>query len=473
MTRRILGDFSSLWLTVFMRIGSDQNGMHDGPAILAIGDVHLGTACSGVPDEISSWGLDPKDLTPAAALKLSVDFAIEQKLDAVLFAGDVVESTNARFEAILPLENSIRRLLDAGIQVMAVAGNHDVEALPRLAALIDGFILLGAGGRWEARTITKNQTPVAEVIGWSFGERYVRQSPVAQLLAEPLDKPSTSIPRIGLLHADLDASGGHYAPIRQAELDNTGYDAWLLGHIHKPSLESPSVSTGSPPSGYLGSLIGLDPSESGPHGPWLVRISNSGNLDLNQVPLAPLRWEHVSVSIDGLEHVEDVPDRLLSEAESLVRQLSQAGVAPRALGLRVQLTGSSPRYEEIRQRISAGEWNMLGRVVDDTAVFFNRIIDSMELRLDLADIAAGDDPAALMAQRLLTLQHDDDRSRALLEVARAELSHIAREDHWSPLQDQRGATDPLSDDSLRNLLLQSGKAALNAMLSRGVQDDRP
>ncbi len=445
--------------------------MEEDAAILAIGDVHLGTACSGVPDEISSWGLDPGELTPAAALKLSIDFAIEQKLDAVLFAGDVVESTNARFEAMLPLEEGIRRLLDAGIQVIAVAGNHDVEALPRLAALIDGFTLLGAGGRWESRAITKNKAPVAEVIGWSFGERFVRQSPVAQLLAEPVEKPSSPIPRIGLLHADLDASGGHYAPIRQAELDNTGYDAWLLGHIHKPSLDSLTASTDSRPSGYLGSLVGLDPSEAGPHGPWILRVPYGGSLHMEQVPLAPLRWEHVSVSIDGLEHVEDVPDRLLNEAGKIVRQLGESGATPRALGLRVRLIGASPRYEEIRQRIAAGEWNGLGRVVDGTAVFFNKIIDAMELRLDLAEIAKGDDPAALMAQRLLILQHDDDRSRALLEKVRAELGNVVREDLWSPVQDHRNATDPLSDDALRDLLFRSGKAALNAMLSGNAQVD--
>ena len=299
--------------------------MDEGAAILAIGDVHLGTACSGVPDELSSLGLDPRDLTPAATLALSIDFAIEEKLDAVLFAGDVVESTNSRFEAMRPLEEGIRRLLKAGIQVIAVAGNHDVEALPRLAALIDGFTLLGAGGQWEAKMITKNQSPVAEIIGWSFGERFVRQSPVAQLLEEPLETPSSPIPRIGLLHADLDAAGGHYAPIRQVELDNTGYDAWLLGHIHKPSLERLSASTNFRPSGYLGSLAGLDPSETGPHGPWLLRISNGGDLHLEHVPLAPLRWEYATVSIDGLEHVEDVPDRLLGEAKRFVRQLAVRG----------------------------------------------------------------------------------------------------------------------------------------------------
>ena len=117
--------------------------MSDRVLILAIGDVHLGAACSGLPGEIDSWGVDPAELTPATALRRAVDFAIEKGVDAALFAGDVVDGDNARFEAMAPLEESVRRLLDKGIGVMAVAGNHDFEALPRLAALIDGVTLLG------------------------------------------------------------------------------------------------------------------------------------------------------------------------------------------------------------------------------------------------------------------------------------------------------------------------------------------
>lgn len=442
--------------------------MEECAAILAIGDIHLGTTCSGVPAEAAGWGVDARELSPAAALKLSVDFAIKQKVDAVLFAGDVVESTNARFEAILPLEEAIRRLLNVRIQVMAVAGNHDVEALPRLAALIDGFVLLGAGGQWESRVITRNHAPVAEVIGWSFGERYVRQSPVAQLLAAPLAAPAESIPRIGLLHADLDASGGYYAPIKQRELDDTGFDAWILGHIHRPSLEKLSVA---PPSGYLGSLVGLDPSETGPHGPWIIRVANSGQLQLEQVPLAPLRWERVSVSIDGLEHLEDVPDRLSREAARVVRNLNANGFPPRALGLRVDLTGSSPLYAQVRQKLGAGEWNGMPRVVDGTVVFIDRVIDSMELPLDLHQIAKGDDPAALLAQRLLRLQGDDSRSRELLEMARVELRGTSQDDLWSPLWEHRSATDPLSDEAVRDLLARSGRAILSAMLSRRAEGE--
>ena len=445
--------------------------MNDRAAIVAIGDVHLGTRCSGVPGIVSSWGIEPNELTPAAALRLAVDLAVEEQVDAVLFAGDVVESTNARFEAISPLEECIRRLLDSGIEVIAVAGNHDVEALPRMASLLEGFTLLGAGGSWESRTIEKDTAPVAEIIGWSFGERYVRQSPVAQLLSEPLERVSSSVPRIGLLHADLNASGGTYAPIRQVELDDTGFDAWLLGHIHKPSVENLSARAESRPSGYLGSLIGLDPSETGPHGPWILRVREGGEIHLEHIPLAPMRWEQVSISVDGLDHVEDVADRLMSEAANHVRRIGQEGPVPRAVGLIARLTGTSPCHEDIGKRIAAGDWQDLGRVVDETAVFFSKITAAMTPRLDLAEIAKGDDPAALMARRLMTLEWDDDRSRDLLEQARAALVDIARDDRWSPVSEHRSATDPLSDEALREILVRSGMTALNAMLSQNEPGD--
>ena len=446
--------------------------MSDVASILAIGDVHLGTACSGLPEGLSALGIQPHELTPAAALQSAVDFAVHEQVDAVLFAGDVVENTNARFEAMLPLEASVRKLLDRGIEVIAVAGNHDVEALPRLAGLIDGFRLLGEHGRWQAITLAKSGMPFAQVIGWSFGERYVRQSPVALLLEEPLPAPSTPVPRIGLMHGDLGASGGHYAPIRQAELDDTGYDAWLLGHIHKPSLQALAASGGNRPSGYLGSLVGLDATETGPHGPWLLQFPAEGGVLLEQIPLSPLRWERIELSMDGIDHVEDVPDRLLNETQKYCRSLSRNGHSPRALGLRVQLTGTSSAYDDIRKWIADGHWKATIRIVDDTVIFFNKIVDAMALPIDLEKIASGDDPAALLAQRLLMLAQDDGRCSGLLDRARERLGEIAHQEFWNPVGEHRNASNPLSDEALRDTLLRSGKAALTGMLANRQSHDR-
>ena len=440
--------------------------MNEAASILAIGDVHLGTACSGLPDGMGGLGVEPADVAPAAALRLTVDYAINQRVDAVLFAGDVVESTNARFEAMLPLEESVQRLFDAGIEVIAVAGNHDVDALPRLQQLIGGFRLLGKDGRWEAATLSRGATPFVEVVGWSFPEKYVRESPLALLLGEPLPAPPTPVPRIGLLHCDLGASGGYYAPVRQSELDDTGYDAWLLGHIHKPSLKGQSASDGARASGYLGSLVGLDPSETGPHGPWLLTISTDGRIDLEQAPIAPLRWERIEVSMDGIEHVADVPDRLLAVAVQQVEALAQAGPLPRALGLRATLTGTSAVRDDIRKWVADGASNdALVRRVNDTVVFYEGIVDGMRLLLDLASIAADGGPAGLLAQRLLLLGQDNEQSGALLDAAHARLGAIAGEDVWYPVNEHRNATDPVSADALRDYLLRSGRAALSAMLA--------
>jgi hypothetical protein len=415
---------------------------------------------------VRDWGINADELTPAAALAAAVDLAIGRRVDAVLFAGDVVESTNARFEAILPFERNIRRLAAAGIDVIAVAGNHDVEALPRLAGLMDGFAVLGEGGRWARHVIKRNGRPLAEIIGWSFGERAVRQSPVAGLLSNPLEAHAPGLPRIGLLHADLEASGGHYAPIKQRELDAAGLDAWLLGHIHKPSLSAPATGKRTAPSGYLGSLIGLDPSETGPHGPWLIKIDAQNAVHVEQVPNALLRWENITVEIDDILDVEDVGDRLLRAAEESARQLHETAVNPRVLGLRVRLAGASAHYQAIRRAISDGKWNMMARPVGDTMVFVNKVLDGLELPLDLMEISAGNDPAALLAGRILALQGNDGSAQPLLRDYRARIFDTARDDRWSPLNDQRDAPDPLDDTHLRELLLRAAKAALYAMLEQ-------
>jgi len=168
------------------------------------------------------------------------------------------------------------------------------------------------------------------VLGWSFPRKHVRESPLAQLLAEPLPTPSSPVPRIGLLHGDLGASGGRYAPIRQSELDDAGCDAWLLGHIHKPSLAGASAAPGARPCGYLGSLVGLDPSETGPRGPWLVKLSADGGVEPEHIALAPLRWERIQDAGPAMLRLRDkgLPDGAREAALSEIARRRREGGCP-------------------------------------------------------------------------------------------------------------------------------------------------
>ncbi len=439
--------------------------------LLAIGDVHLGVRPGSLPEGLDEEGVDPRDLTPEAALGAAVERAIEERVDAVLFSGDVVESTNARFEALRPLESALRRLLAADIPVLAVAGNHDVEALPRLSDAIEGFELIGRGGRWQTRVIEKTGGPAVEILGWSFPEKQVRHSPIDDLLRNPIAPTRPGIPRIGLLHCDLDASGGNYAPIASRELSDSGLDAWLLGHIHKPSLTAGTSADGAGPRGYLGSLVGLDPGERGPHGPWLIRVNAQGEVTAQQLAIAPLRWERFDVRVEEDEGPEDVGDRLLAEIARVGLEIRAQGSVPKVLGLRPCLVGQTRHYEELHRCIDEGRWNGLMRWAGETLVFIDKVLDELELAHDLADLARGDDPPALMARQLLILRDPSEQRSALLEATRKVLQGLANEPRWAALDEERDRQDPLSDSALAALLSKSGTAVLSELLSQRVQGD--
>src|SRR5699024_5329588 len=93
--------------------------------ILVTGDIHLGRR-SGAIDSSSLHG------STRYIWEEIVNRAILYSVDVVVLTGDVVDRDNRYFEAIGPLQEGFEKLENAGIQVVAVAGNHDFDVLPEL-----------------------------------------------------------------------------------------------------------------------------------------------------------------------------------------------------------------------------------------------------------------------------------------------------------------------------------------------------
>lgn len=429
--------------------------------LLCVGDMHLGRRPSRLPADLEACGVGAHELTPAAAWRASVEWALANRIDAVVLAGDVVESLEDRFEAYGHLEQGVSKLARAGIAVVGVAGNHDVQALPRLAKRIDGFRLLGRGGRWESVCLESRSGVKLQLLGWSFPQQYVRANPLDTL--EPADI-SDDLATLGLLHCDVDKSGSSYAPVpRLALVEQRGVDAWLLGHIHKPD----DLSSERRPLGYLGSIVGLDPGEPGRHGPWLARVSSSREITLEQLALAPLRWQRCELDLDSFvnEQPQEVDDDLATALRSLMDDLhgsikDELG-ATRMVGCRVRLSGRSPSHGLIRACIERGEI-LEQRCSNDGVVYFvEKIIDDARPALDLARIAQGDDPPALLARRLLALHEGGEAAVGLIEDASVAIDKAETK--------VRGAAGRTSGDggpdSVRELLLRSGTEALEELLA--------
>lgn len=417
--------------------------------LLCVGDIHLGRQ----PARMTPRVLERLNEVPGPALawRRTVDYAVEQNVDAVLLAGDVVEQEDDFYEAYNDLKAGVEKLTQAGIPVIGVAGNHDVKVLPRLADALPDFHLLGHGGRWESMELPASGPPELCLTGWSFPRERVRNSPLAET-----PTVHASLPTIGLLHCDRDQPGSPYAPVRSSELEAAPVQAWLLGHIHKPDALAPPR-----PMGYLGSLSGLDPGEPGPHGPWLLDTAG-GDLSIAHIPLAPLRWETLEVPVDGLEDAADIHPRITRAMENLQAALADSSHTPLAVGCRLRLTGRTALRSELEQTLT--DQPPADEPLDSGGILFflhDWRLDALPA-LDLEELAANADPVGLLARKLLILRGDDSpERRRLIQQALQRFESTVRHQHFRNLN-----LPPPDEAETANMLEAAALRALDELLAR-------
>ena len=381
--------------------------------LLCVGDIHLGKRVSGIPSDLQDGPFAPAD-----AWRRTVDYACQTLPDAVLLAGDVVEQEDDFFEAYGDLSAGVQRLRNAGIDVLGVAGNHDVDVLPRLANAIPDFHLLGAGGRWERCALRTAEGERVDICGWSFPNREYKTSPLDLPFPEH-DPNSPPHSTVGLLHCDLDQTHSRYAPVRSSALNAAPVDAWFLGHVHKPS-----ALTGIRPSGYLGSLLGLDIGEMGPHGPWWVDIE-PGRIAAHHLPLAPLRWEVLEVELDPTVAVAEIPERVVSALHHLHQKLVAESHQASLVGCRVYLTGQHQDGIALQRWLNTSEPHTLRAEYDGVQYFIARISVRSQPHIDIETLAKGFDPAALLARKIQILRCPDSTpALALIAQARQRFNGI-------------------------------------------------
>jgi len=416
--------------------------------LLAIGDMHLGRRPAGLP---ASLALDGERLGPTEAWRRTVSLAIERRVDIVALAGDLVEREDDFFEAYRELRDGVGRLAENGIAVCGVAGNHDVMVLPRLADELDHFRLLGRDGRWEAWTTGPDHDGLT-LHGWSFPDRQVRVSPLAD--GGPGRRPGLNL---GLLHCDRDAHDSPYAPVSSAQLRSAGLDGWLLGHIHRPDALTVDL-----PHGYLGSLSGLHPGETGPRGPWQLSIANGRLVHVEQHALAPLHWQRLDLDLSDLENPEAARSRLLERLGALEREVDAHRVPPDAVGLRIRLTGRTRLAGAVRDLLES-EFDHNLSTTRERNVFLERLESRTRPPEDLHALAERTDHAGLLARRLLLLERDPDDPdrRALIEKLRARLRDPVEQPRWRGLEALE-----LDDRQVAEWIAETGSRLLERLLAQ-------
>ena len=105
--------------------------------IMHLADLHIGMENYGRLDPAT--GLNGRVMDFLRRLSEAVDYALENEVDLVLFAGDAYKTRDPNSTYRREFARRIKRLADAGIPVVLLVGNHDLPAQDKRASSIEIF----------------------------------------------------------------------------------------------------------------------------------------------------------------------------------------------------------------------------------------------------------------------------------------------------------------------------------------------
>ncbi len=283
-----------------------------------------------------------------------IELCIRERADFLIIAGDLYDGPmrggSGDFNSVLYFAGQMTRLQKAGIPVFLVRGNHDPADWSGKGTPLPDSVHEFSANRPE--TVTLENLGVA-LHGQSYGKKAVTDN-----LAATYPAPRPGLFNIGILHTALDGREGHdrYAPCTEGELAAKGYDYWALGHVHLWE----RLTVERTPILFPGTVQGRHIRETGAKGCALVRVDESGAVDIRQVPLDVLRWADLTIDATDAIDEEQVLDRLQTVLE---RALPAAD--GRLLAVRLTFTGRCPAHEALvrtpaafRQAAELLAWNI-------------------------------------------------------------------------------------------------------------------
>jgi len=270
------------------------------------------------------------------ALEAIVKLCLDEQVDALLIAGDLYDGDQTSMKTARFLASQVGRLVQAGIAVFIIRGNHDARSMITAELSFPPSVKIFTG-RAEAFRVDRGDGELPVMIhGISFAKPQAPESLLPKYKA-----PVEGAVNIGMMHTSLAGVTGHdpYAPCLGSDLDAFGYQYWALGHIHLRS-----VTLGKSTVVMPGIPQGRDINEAGAKSVTLVTIADDRTVQIEERITSVAQFERVPVSLD---RIEDWPDMVTSIVKVMERARSAA--ASEHLVVRLALHGTTPLAWQMRR----------------------------------------------------------------------------------------------------------------------------
>ena len=194
--------------------------------VIHFADLHIGVELYGRPLAGKPWSTRMQDFLNA--FDELVDHAVEERVDAVIFAGDAYKAREPSQTHQREFATRIRRLSEAGIATFLLVGNHDLPNAESRAHALEIF-----------RTLDVPNVTVGDA-GWFQREGHVPQ--VLETRAGPLQVAFVPWPQVSQLLAN--SEGAADASIEQLyKLIERAISDLVLAQAERIDPDIPSVLT--------------------------------------------------------------------------------------------------------------------------------------------------------------------------------------------------------------------------------------
>jgi exonuclease SbcD len=318
--------------------------------VVHFADLHLGVETYGRPDPAT--GLSSRLLDFLAALDQLVDYALENKVDLVLFCGDAYKSREPTPTQQRELARRINRLAQGGVPVFLLTGNHDLPNAFGRATATEIFDTLAiqrvhVSSHPDVYRIPTESGPLQIVtLPWlrrsallskeetkdlDFSQINQRmQEILTGIVAASVQKLDPDLPAILAAHvwvvgaqvgSESGMTIGQEHTLLLSNIAHPAFDYVALGHIHRHQV----LQQQPPPVVYAGSLERVNfGEEADDKGFYVVDIETDKESGQRQVafdfhPIAGRRFLTLNVNIEPGETdpTAAVTSAIAGQAESI------------------------------------------------------------------------------------------------------------------------------------------------------------
>lgn len=340
--------------------------------ILHCADIHIGAA-----ESFLGARADSRRYETVLTFERIIDTAVNAGVDVVAVAGDLFDSNTADARLYRPVLEKIASVPD--IKVLFAAGNHDplLSSSPFLKNKNPGNLYVFPE---HDHCFTFDDIKL-RAYGRSFGNVYMQGEQ-----SFGITPPDDEYVNLMVLHGELTGDlSSQYNAVTAEFIKNSGMDYIALGHIHK---RTEPQKIGNTYYAYCGCPEGQGFDETGEKGVYVGTVGKS-LCALEFIPLAKRRHFHIKTDVTGLASQAEIVNKIAEDIKNT------AGSGWEENLYKIELAGG------VKEGIDVNTAEIIARISE--AVYYAKVKDSTVPALDMEQIASEISLKGIFVKNMLSL----------------------------------------------------------------------